>query len=874
MRIYHLDRQVTNITSIFQFSAISLAATLLAIPAAAAPADPVPWEDPLPRPELSAKVEMPSPAEILGHPVGAEILSPHQVVAAARALAELSPRVVFRTHGKTAEGRDLFHLIISDPLRLQHLEDDVDENGPAAGAAPLVLWLAGGVHGDEHSSTEALLLTAWHLAADDTPEGADLLNGAVIILEPLQNPDGRERFHHHLDTSRFGAANSDPEAWEHNQNWPGGRGNHYFFDLNRDWFLARQQETRARLPVYRRWQPHVFVDLHEMGGDSRYFFAPPALPIHSAVPQSTRRWWDRFGNALAGAFDARGATYYRREIFDIFYPGYGDSWPTLNGAVGMTFEQASVRGLVRRRKDEVVMTVGEAIGNHLTAALTTIRFAAGQGPALRDDRNKLDAVDDDLLVFLPPEDASGRRQQVESILQAQGVRVQQLARGTRVRGLQDYRGGAPRSVELPEGTRVITGQGRGGRLAGALLAPDEPLPEPFVTEERRLLLAGRPGRVFDVTAWSLPLVYDLAASWSRQEQDLPLSPVLPPTSWTSPSRARTAYLLPPAGLPWAQAVGELLDAGVRVRVASRSMTRDGVNLAAGTAVIMVQGQDESLHELVARSGEHAGVRWLTASSSASEAGIDLGSDKVIPLHAAAIAVVTGSPVSPTGFGAVADLLTGAVSRPFTALPIHRIAHVDLARYGVLVLPDGSAAGYRRALYGPGVKALRRYIATGGVVVAIKGAAAFCGHEKVNLCRTGSSQAVKPEQEDGGNGGAPEEALWQVSGAIARVVADTEEPLMFGQRASLPVPVQGDLILKAPQRRDVRVVAHYAEGEQLRLAGHIWPEAAERLSGSPWLVRETHGRGRVILFAGEPCFRGAWDGLRAVLMNALMMEPGR
>ena len=223
---------------------------------------------------------------------------------------------------------------------------------------------------------------------------------------------------------------------------------------------------------------------------------------------------------------------------------------------------------------------------------------------------------------------------------------------------------------------------------------------------------------------------------------------------------------------------------------------------------------------------------------------------------------------------MADLLNGAAARPFTALPITRLASVDLARYGVLVLPDGSAAGYRRTLDGAGVAALKRFVKAGGVVVAIKGAAAFCGHEKVALCRTGSSQAAGPGKEGGRGAGAPEEALWRVPGAIAQVVADLEDPLMFGQRPLLPVPVHGDLILESPQRRDVRVVARYAAGEQLRLAGLIWPEALARLAGSPWLVKEKHGRGQMILFAGEPCFRGAWDGLRAVLMNAILMEPGQ
>jgi len=814
-----------------------------------------------------------------GGVTGSAVLGHGQIAEFGRTLAAASPRVLYRVHGQSSEGRELFHLVVSDPARLARLPDG--GGGQAVRreeSPPVIVWLGGAIHGDEHSSSEALLLAARHLAAATDDATADLLRRVVVIFEPLQNPDGRERFRRHLEMAQFGSPNPDPEAWEHNQDWPGGRGNHFYFDLNRDWFFMTQPETRARVKTFLAWRPHVFADLHEMGGDSTYFFAPPAMPVHRRVLPSTRRWWDEFGQALAADFDQRGVTFFRREVFDLFYPGYGDSWPTFQGAVGMTFEQASVRGATRRRNDRRVMTVAQAVDNHLAAALVTIDHAAARREALLQDHSAATGSVDALVVFLPPSVHSGRLGRMAEKLAAQGIPMEQLARETRVRRLHDYRGGPAKTLTLPAGTRVIRGQGAGALLASVLLAPDEPLPAEFVAEERRRLLSGRQGRIFDVTAWSLPLVYDLDALWTREAPSLALAPLSQDDVQPSPEPARVAYLLPPAGLGWSRSVGHLLDHKVRVRVAGMKMTHDGRELPAGTAVVMVGDNSEKVHEQVLEAGLLAGVKWLPSHTSASEAGIDLGSNKVFPLNAAHVAVVSGGPVSPTSFGAVADLLVNDTGRPFTVLPLARLAKADLSRYGVVILPDGSSAGYRRALAGSGVKALRRFMESGGVLVALKGAAMFCGHKDVKLCRT---RGVKAGKGSAGNGDAagkedvatpPEQALWRVPGAILRVKLDGEERLAFGQKSEIPVPASGDLLLEAPRRRDVRVVGSLAGEDRLRLAGLVWPEAATRLAGSPWLVREQVGRGAVVLFAGDPNYRGAWDGLRAIFMNALLLEP--
>ena len=867
-----------------------------------------PSGDPLPRPVLQADPAVPSPARVLGRRLGVSILDHREARLYARRLAEASERVVYLPYGHSVEGRELFILVIGEPARVadpgaaRRVNESLAQPGAEgdalarAGDTPVTVWLAGSVHGDEHSSTEALLLAAYYLAADTSSTTTQLLRDVLVIIEPLQNPDGRSRFVAHQAKSWFGAPNPDPQAWEHAQDWPRGRGNHFLFDLNRDWFFQTQPETRARIQAFLAWRPQVFVDLHEMSGDSSYFFAPPAEPVHAFVPASTRKWWSVFGEALSRAFDKRGAPFYRRETFDLFYPGYGDSWPTFQGAIGMTFEQASVRGLVRRRDDGELIPLGLAIGNHLTAALTTVQCAAEHRPDLlesyRAQRAKpVSGPSVPRTVYLPADRYPTTVDRLEKRLRRQGVAVGRLAKPMRLDRARGYRGEPIAAVDLAPGTLVVRTDGAGGRLAAALFALDARLPEAFLAEERRRLLAGQRGRIYDVTAWSLPLVYDLPA-WASN-RSAPAELVVPaPASPAAPPVAAAAYLLPPARLAWARAVAALLERGIRVRVSADTMTRDGRDLAAGTAVVLVPANGEHVHEAVRESGAQAAVSWLAVDSYASSDGIDLGSDRIFPLKRVRVGVAVGHPIRPTSFGSVADVLANAVELPFTALPLAGLAAADLSRFDVLVLPDADPRAYAEALSPRAVRSIKAFVETGGVVVALSGAAAFCGRKGVELTRTGALPArgengekTVPDAATGPNDSErhqeePEPEgrlapLHTVPGAILRVSLSPEDLLAFGQGEEIPVPVSGKLVLKAPEEfKSVRVVGRFAARERLRLAGVVWREAEERLAGSPWLVREKRGRGTVVLFATDPLFRGAWDGLRALFLNAVLLEPSR
>jgi hypothetical protein len=344
--------------------------------------------------------EIPSPADVLGYGPGERFTDTEGVFRYASRLAEASPRARLLRYGETPEGRPLILLVLAREDRTDGLDEiraRIDElRGPGlpesrateiARGTPAVAWLAYGVHGDESSSTEAALWTAYDLAVGATG-AAGILDSLVVLIDPMLNPDGRDRYVHWYRGAKADPPNRYADSYEHTPPWPGGRYNHYLFDLNRDWAWAVQPETRARLAQYARWNPQVLVDFHEMSHTSSYFFFPPAEPVNPVYPPSMSEWGEYFGRANAREFDRRRWLYYTEQTFDLFYPGYGDSWSSLTGAIGMTYEQAGSRraGLAVRRPDGTVLTLADRLEHHRIAGLTTLRAAAERKTGLLSAR--------------------------------------------------------------------------------------------------------------------------------------------------------------------------------------------------------------------------------------------------------------------------------------------------------------------------------------------------------------------------------------------------------------------------------------------------------------------------------------------------------
>ncbi len=654
---------------------------------------------------------VPSPREILGYELGDRFTDASAVVRYAEALAAASDRVNLVRYGETAEGRPLSLLVIARNLAPESVErvlqanarlTDPDLNAADASAIarenPAIAWFTYGVHGDESASTEAALWTAYDLAVGG--EGtAGILDSLIVVIDPMANPDGRDRYVQWYAGARGRRPNPESASREHRQPWPGGRYNHYLFDLNRDWTWATQVETRARLEAWRRWNPQVHVDFHEMGYTSSYFFFPAAEPLNPIYPDYTVRWAEYFGRANAAEFDRRRWLYYTGETFDMFYPGFGDSWPSLVGAIGMTYEQAGsgAAGLVVLRPDGTELTLEDRATHHRVAGLSTLRAAAARKTELLTEfagfhRGQGSEQTDVLLV--PGPDPSATRDLVAS-LQMQGVRVERADRPFRA-SANPHPGFAERS-EFPVGTYRVRSRQPRGRLAVTLLQPET-------------LLADGVTATYDITAWSLPYAYGVEAHSTGPVGDGGFEPVpvFRETTVAGPPQQSYGWLV----LPSFRAAGPVMRyvaGGGRAFALRRAFEQDGVSWPAGT--VFMPADDGAVDGLVS-----AGLSPLVhpVRSGSTPRGHDLGTGSSITVLAPRVGVLMGSGLSASSAGAIWFLLEVMAEIPFDALDASSAGLTALEPYDVLVVPSGNPS---RTSEGLAVD-LEEWVGRGGTLVTL------------------------------------------------------------------------------------------------------------------------------------------------------------
>jgi hypothetical protein len=815
---------------------------------------------------LAGQAEPPSPAEHLGYPLGQHFTDHAGIRDYSRALATASPRVVYAEYGLTPERRELIQLVISSPRNLARLDAILAANAelirPETSAArarqiaagnPAVVYFSYGVHGNESSSSEAALWTAWDLARG-APGMEEVLDSLVVIIDPVANPDGRDRYVQWFRSVVGARPNPSPQSREHREPWPGGRFNHYLFDLNRDWAWATQPETQARLATWWRLNPQVHVDFHEMGYNSSYFFFPAAEPINPLYPEYVLRWGRRFGEANAAAFDRQGWAYFTGESFDLFYPGYGDSWPSLTGAIGMTYEQAGhgQAGLAVERLAGDTLTLYQRAQQHRTAGHATLRASAGGKTELLEDfaaghRTFGRGVADVVLVGEGP-----RVEELIAHLRRQGIEVERAGRAFAARA-SPYPG-FERRTSFPAGTHLVRIRQPRGRLAATLLQPEVDL---------------RAEYSYDISAWSLPYAYGVeahqvhappAAGWEREA--------------TTPQRSSAAaepgygYLVLP-GEATARGVIAFLREGGRARVLGRPSTHAGREWPAGTWFLPALG-NEGLQGRVTEAG--LGGWAVPVRGGMSEAGIDLGSNRAAHVTLPRVAVLTGDGISPTSFGAHWFYLEQRLELDFDALLASEVGRLDLSRYDVVVIPDGAS----RALGEAATAALRGWVEAGGRLIGVAGGSEMAA----GIADVGLREAPVPEAEDRvrflRGREERERDAWreEVPGTILTLQLDPAHPLAWG--AGLPgrpdrlFALQTGTRLFEPTQRAEAVAFYPAELQ--RISGVISQDVLRRLEEGAWLVTRRLGRGSVVLFAEDPLFRLLWKSTEALYVNALLLGP--
>ena len=833
---------------------------------------------------------VPTPRSVLGYEVGERFTPHHMLMRYLDRLAATSQRIRLDTVAHSVEGREVMMVIVTSEANQQRLAEirsnaaSLADPRAGAGAAadaiagrlPVIVWLGFTVHGPEASGVEAAIAMLYQLAAGLDAETRLVLDSAVVLIDPVQNPDGHER--HVQDVMRMRTALGvpvHPAARIHSGTWPGPRTSHYHFDLNRDWYAQSHPETRGRVAAMLEWWPHVAVDLHEMGSNSSYFFPPPMAPVNQLVHPDIIRWWDIFAAANIAAFDANGWSFFRREGYDEFYPGYGSSWPLYTGAVGMTYEQASSRGGAIMRTDGTVLTLAQAARQHYAAAwATTVTSARRSRERVRDylayRRQAIaEASRTPLRAIVFERDAAGRADSLAAKLAQNGIEVQRLRSATTLRGATEYGTTRATNASVGAGSYVVDLAQPQGRLARVLLEPDAPLDSSFISEELARRRAGQSERFYDMTAWALPYSFRVRA-WGTSVVPGGLEDYTAGQAGTSATlaAARYGYAFAPGTEAGARLLAALLADSVAVRFAPRSFSSGGMSFPQGAFVVRASGPDSArVHDLIGRHASAARATVASLASAAVASGTDLGSNSVIPVRPPRVALLSGSPIAGQSFGYAWYALDQRLVYPSTAIDTDAIGSGALADFDVLIVPSVSSSAMTRALGESGKDRLTNWVRAGGVLITIDGATTWLASESLGLSRLRTRRDTTRADS---TAGAPLPA--EVPGAIVRAVIDTLSPLTAGiAEREIPVQFFSDRIYTAP--RDVRaaeVAIRYAPVGRLRLAGYLWPEVPERLAESPYLWTERVGQGRVIAFTADPNFRDLWRGLSPLFANAVLL----
>jgi len=888
----------------------------------------------------SAKIA--KPEQLLGKQPGATPATHAEILKCFKRWAEQSPRAMVVPYAKSHEGRELLVAIISSESNINRLDQIKQRIGRLADPrglgdaearriieqTPALGWLGFNIHGNELSGADAAVAMGYHLIAGTSEEVNKLLAQVVVVIDPVMNPDGRERTITQIRETASNIPNLD-YASMHRGRWPWGRGNHFLFDLNRDWVIGVAPETRGRWKMMLELHPQLVVDVHEMGALDTYLFYPASEPINPHRPPAILGWQKKFAAQHAAVFDAAGWSYYTREWVEGWYPGYSDAWASLNSAVGMLYEQAGLSGQSVRRASGRVVTYDESVRAQAISAMSDLStLAANRRQILADYlAGRRSPLGGQKVFALRPGKHPDRERALIQTLLRQGIEVSVADRpfaAARASGVLQQDAGRQ---AFPAGTYLIPESQPQGLLVRALLDLDPRFPKSVLVKERHELERKKRSKIYDVTAWNLASLFDLDGYWIE-------APQVPRTALAEVRSPAAGVVAPDKGQAYAWVVdgrddrsvtfaAQAMELEVKLHIADEAFTTRGRTFPRGSLLVRRQENPAQVTRLLDQAARRAGVQVITTATGRSpDDGPDLGGHHFKLLHRPRVAVLANSPVWPSHYGHVWHQLDATIKIPFTLMDAQSLEWYDLRRYNVLIVPpSGKALG---ALLEPHAKKLAAWVRSGGTLIGIGSSAATLSQKKLDLgairarrdvllelesFNKAAERALKsrkievdadlvwgdvepPKKEKSAPGGdkkpqaqpgktdkraeqaAKREDEWKrlfaPHGVILRGLVDTDSWLTFGTRDELPVLLDGDhaFMVRPPAQAPVR----FATADRLRLAGLLWPEARERLATTAYAAVEKLGAGQVILFAFSPCFRGYLKGTERLLANAVVYGP--
>lgn len=814
---------------------------------------------------LWAQNTIQSPTDFLGYELGSQYTLHHKVVDYVEHVADQSDRVTLYTYGSTYEGRSLHYLIVTSSENLTRLEQIRENNlrrtgllqGEPVENQPAIIWLSYNIHGNETSSSEAAMKTLYTLAHSTNDAIVRQLQNSVVIIDPMLNPDGRDRYVNWYKQARGAQPNANPLVREHQEPWPGGRVNHYLFDLNRDWAWQTQKETRQRIAVYNSWMPQIHVDFHEQGKDDHYYFAPAAQPFHTAITQWQSDFQTTIGKNHTTYFNDKGWLYFTRDIFDLFYPSYGDTWPTFNGSIGMTYEQAghSMGGLAVKTNDLDTLTLKERIEHHFTTGLSTIEITAKNRQAVLQNFTQYfqqtisNGSGQYGSFIIKGDNDKDKIRRLLNYLDDQQIRYGRANEPDTYDGF-NYLENREQEFSVESNDIVIRTRQPKGVLARVLFEPN-----PHLTDSL----------TYDITAWSTPYAYGLEAY--ALEDDIETNPFsaseMAEDVTNMVDEDAYAYLAEWHTTEDVQFLAELLKQNVKVRASEVPFTINGKSYDRGTLIITRLGNELHLNNLQQIATKFK-RNIIPVSTGYVESGGDFGSGSIRFLRKPNVAVLAGEHISANRFGEVWHFFDQQISYPLDIIKTSTFDDIEFHAYDVLILPSGN---YEAFLQTEDVDRLKKWVQEGGKLVVLQAANQFfVGKESFDIEKKETeSEKSSPEQKTFAL--RNRKAISRMNaGSIFKVSLDNTHPLGFGYDSTyytLKTGTQSYSLLS--KGWNVGVLK-----EQPLVSGFAGHEVRKNLANSAVFGVQPMGGGEVIYLADNPLFRAFWHNGKLLFANAVFM----
>ncbi|WP_299531346.1 M14 family zinc carboxypeptidase [Ulvibacterium sp.] len=805
---------------------------------------------------MSYNEEIPTPKEIIGHEVGEWHVTHDRLVFYMQALAKTSERVTLENVGKTFEGRPLLLLTITSPknqnnlekIRQEHLTlTEANGNSLDTEKMPLVVYQGFTIHGNEPSGTNAAMAYAYYLAAAEGPEIEETLDNLIILLDPCMNPDGLQRFAYWANTNKSQNLNADNNEREYHEVWPGGRTNHYWFDMNRDWLPVQLPESRARIHTFHKWLPNILTDHHEMGTNSTFFFQPgEPLRVHPLTPKLNQELTAEIGTYHAKALDRIGSLYYSEENFDDYYYGKGSTFPDVNGGIGILFEQGSSRGHIQESENGL-LTFPFTIRNQFTTSLSTIEAARKmrtkilnyQRDFYNDVRNETSRSKTQAIIFGDSKDAS-KAWHLAEILQRQNIKLHELASDITLEGKQ-YRKGYSYVVPMRQ---------KNHRLIKAMF-------------EKRTTF--KDSLFYDVSAWTFPMAFNLDyAEVNTLENAGSEITELTGLSGSIDIESEYAYLFEWHGYYAPKALNMILEKGLRAKVAKYPFSLEGRQYDYGTIMIPVQNQElgpKELHQFLSTVAQESNLQ-IKAANTGLTRGIDLGSNDFDPIKKQKVAILVGTGIRSYDAGEIWHLFDTRYDMKITKIDISYLDKVDLKKYTDIILPSSSSANM--VLAAKSSQNLKDWVMEGGTLIGYRNVAEWFEKNEFMKLKFRKDTLVAKNVSFGAKNDF--KGAQVTGGAIFKAKLDRSHPINYGYKNNRLALFRNTNVYIEPHKDSYNNPIQYTNTPLL--SGYISEENLAMLKGSVPFRAQKLGKGRVIVFTDNTNFRAFWYGTNKLLMNAI------